>query len=247
MRSYPQVTITDCNDDDNFKKLYAIFTGILCPGMSERVFLHFYHADTLQYIDVTFIEEADKTIGFCAAAFYTLQANNTEYVIGRAAIGLLPEYQGGGLPIKRLFYKFIRYKCRYPKAQLVLTGYIANPLVYDMICRYTGIMYPMEGQKLSSKMASFHDAVIKSQVKPLPGKHAWVTKLHFHVAQSSAVMQRVWKSTSRHVKAYLKMNPDYNGRYGLIVLVPVTWSNIVVSVTKLTFRSIRKWFKPKYK
>jgi hypothetical protein len=246
MRSYTHTIITDCAGDGNFKKLYKIFTATLCPTMNERIFMAFYHAPTLQHIDVTFIEEDGEVIGFCAAAFYKLDANNKIYIIGRAAIGILPAYQGGALPIKTLFYKFIRYKCQHPAANLVLTGYIANPMVYDMICKYSGWAYPKGGQPLPAKMATFHEVVVKSQTKAVAGKHPMVARLHFHVHMGSQVMQRVMRSTSRHVKAYLRMNPDYNGKYGLVVLVPVTWANIAVSICKLGWRSIKKYFKLKH-
>jgi hypothetical protein len=213
--------------------------------MNERFFMAFYNASTLQYIDVTFIEEGNEVVGFCTAAFYKLETKFKTFIVGRAAIGILSSHQGGALPIKTLFHKFIRYKCQHPAANLVLTGYIANPLVYDMICRYTGWAYPKGGQTLPSNLATFHEAVIKSQVKPIDGKNSMVAKLHFHVHQGKKVMQRVLNSTSKYVKDYLQMNPDYDGKYGLVVLVPVTWANIFLSLIKLYKRSLRKYFKHK--
>lgn len=246
MHSLSHFTITRVEDTPIFDKLYKIFTATLNPGMDKRMFRAFYDAPELQYIDITFLEANGAIVGFCAAAFYGINVNGKANVVGRAAIGIQEGHRGGALPVSTLFYKFIRYKLHHPLARLVLTGFIANPLIYDMICKYTGWAYPREGQKLPAHMCTFHQAVVPEKSKA-PGKHPMVVKLHFHVHQGADMVQRVMNSASRYVKDYLRMNPDYDGKYGLVVLVPVTWANIGVSAIKLAWKNTRLLFKHKYR
>lgn len=242
MRKFTDTRLFNCKDSNDFDQLFLIFTATLNPGMSKRLFTAYYAAEGLEYIDVTFIREDEKVIGFCSAAFYKIAANGRPYTVGRAAVGILPEYRGGALPVSKLFYKFIRYKQNHPFANLILTGYLANPLIFDLVKRYVGRAYPIEGKKMPQKIARLYETSVAGKSKD-PNRDTQVVKLHFHVKQGPSLLKRVMESKSRFVKYFLSKIPVPDGRYGLVVIVPVTWANIASAIAKLFFRKIRKGFR----
>ena len=147
--SYRRVILRECSTEEkDFLDLYDIFRATLKPDLSFREFKAYYYSAKLEYIDITFIlaggwegrgDRGSRIIGFCSAAFYSADAGRSRTIIGRAATGILEAYRGRALPKWKLYYKYICYWRRHPFRSIILSAYVANPLIYGMICKYTGI------------------------------------------------------------------------------------------------------------
>jgi hypothetical protein len=244
MRSLQRVVITNCSETNrDFLQLYKIFTATLRPGMPFRVFKAYYASPRLKYIDVTFITVNGVLAGFCSAAFYEARVNGRNYTIGRAAIGIKAGYRGGILPTASLYSKYIRYKCRHPLQRVMLNIYVANPLVYAMICKYSYRVYPKKGIHIPADVLLLKEGIIKSnglngqEVKP------FVLKIHFHVLLEEDVLKRIAESDNGYVRSYVEMNPFFREQYGVLVIIPVTLANICSTVLRLGYTKLVKWCK----
>lgn len=234
--NYRQAFITDCSvENKEFLDLFHIFRTTLKPGMHFREFRAYYCSAKLDYIDVTFIMVNKAVIGFCSAAFYTSIINAKAYTIGRAATGILEHYRGNTLPKWKLYKKYIQYWWKHPFRQFILSAYVANPLIYAMICKYTGITYPRQATRPPANIVSIKDELLHSQNLHLKEDPAFVVKIHFCVSIGDEDQERIFKSTDGAVQYYLKINPKFREQHGVLVIIPINLKNITWSSFKFFY------------
>lgn len=240
-KNYTRIRITDCSEtNSDFQKLFSIFAPTLKPDMEFREFRAYYYSSKLEYIDVTFAEMNGQPAGFCAAAFYKTEINEKSYTIGRAATGILPQFRGNALPKWKLYFKYIRYKFFHPQANVILSAYVANPLIYAMICKYTGITYPKYRQKIPGAILNIKDELLHSQRLQKKEGPAFVVQIHFCVSIGEDVIARIYSSSDKNIKHFLTINPRFREQYGVVVIIPVTVWNCILSSGRFLYFSIAK-------
>lgn len=226
--------ITQCDEsNDVFIQLFCIFTATLHRGMAFKQFRAFYHSQHLDYIDATFIYSGEKVIGFFTAAFYKTTMDKRPLIIARAATGILPEERGARLPYRSLYSRFMVYKLMHPFTKVLLTVYVANPLMYAMICKYTGIVYPFLTVDVSGKIQELKSAILLNSGLNNKEILPFVVKIHFDVQLGTDTLKRIVESNDVFVKYYLSINPKFQEQYGVLTIVPVTWQNVLHSSAKL--------------
>lgn len=229
--SYRRILLTDCSESiTNVQMLFGIFRATLKPDMQFREFKAYFYSGRLEYIDVTFILDDATVIGFCSAAFYAASIGKREYTIGRAAIGILERYRGRTLPKWKLYRKYIDYWLTHPLRRVILSAYVANPLIYAMICKYTGIAYPRMGSgPIPEKIIRLKDALLRRQRLHAAAAHPFVVEIHFSVSMGGWDLERIYTSNDRNVRYFLAINPVFRRRHGVLVLIPVSGWNILLS------------------
>ncbi len=239
--TYKRVFITDCSDTNrDFQDLFNIFAPTLKPGMRFIEFKKYYYSEKLKYIDVTFILADGFTVGFCAAAFYSTTISDKNYVIGRAATGILQTHRGNKLPKWKLYKKYIQYWLRNPFSNIILTAYVANPLIYAMICKYTGIAYPRRDSDPPEDIVNLKDDLLRSQNLDRKEERPFVVEIHFPVKIDENDKERIFTSQDESVKYYLKINPKFMQQYGVIVIIPVNLKNILYSSFRFLYHNCIK-------
>ncbi len=236
-----KIKITDClKQFADFEKLFQIFKLTLKPDMQFREFKAYYFSNKLEYIDVTFMLLDETVIGFCAAAFYSSLLNNKRYTIGRAATGILPGYRGNTLPKWKLYKKYIRYRYTHLFRHCILSAYVANPLIYAMICKYTGIAYPKPETLPPPGIVRIKDALLRGQHLHLKEGPPFVVEIHFCVSIGKSEQERIFSSKDGAVNYYLKINPKFMQQHGVLVIIPVTTLNIMLTIFKFVCRAYTK-------
>ena len=227
--------------DPNFQTLYHIFEATLKPGMRYREFKAYFASSRLEYIDVTFILLNQKIIGFCSAAFYESIINERKYTIGRAATGILEIHRGRTLPKWKLYKKYIQYWLKHPFRHIILSAYVANPLIYAMICKYTGVAFPRFNSAPPASIVNIKDQLLRSQNLHVRENPAFVVEIHFCVDISDLEQQRIFNSTNGDVKYFLKINPRFRQQYGVLVIIPVHFRNIIYSSGRFLYYTVGKY------
>jgi hypothetical protein len=234
--SYRRVILRECSTEEkDFLDLYYIFRATLKPDLSFREFRAYYYSAKLEYIDISFILSGNRIIGFCSAAFYSADAGRSKTIIGRAATGILEAYRGRALPKWKLYCKYIRYWGRHPFRSIILSAYVANPLIYAMICKYTGIAYPHPASPVPAAIIQLKDELLRGQRIGIPADNAFVVPIHFSVALGEKERQRIFTSRDPSVGYFVKINPKFLQRYGVLVIIPVNLKNILWSSWKFLY------------
>lgn len=227
-------------------ELYAIFAATLNPDLSYREFRFFYFRHKPHRMDITFLQDGNKVAGFICVTFYKHTLDGKTYTICRGAAGIREGYRGGSLPSWQLCWHYIRYRLMHPTEKMYITGYMANPILYSMICRYTHKVYPKAGVPVPQHIHDLRDKLLQFYGMTKKVIRPFVLRIHFQVHLSDKDKQRIFTSTDKNVLFYLNLNPDFQQQAGVMTIVPVTWYNISVSAIRaLLVKPLQKFFKGK--
>lgn len=241
---YRHCVITDCTSQNpDFQTLFSIFRQTLKPDMRFIEFKAYYASAKLAYIDVTFILFGETIIGFCAAAFYNTVIQSKQYTIGRAAVGVLENHRGHQLPKWTLYKKYIRFWMKHPFRYFILSAYVANPLIYAMICKYTGMAYPVPTCAPPAAIVDLKNALLESQHLRSEESQNFVVEIHFCVEIKESDIKRIFSSKDKAVHYFLTINPRFRQQYGVIVIIPVNLKNILLSSLKFGYHKSFQWLK----
>jgi hypothetical protein len=240
---YRQTLITEYSEkNQDFQTLFSIFRATLKPDMRFREFKAYFFSAKLDYIDVTFVLLDQKIIGFCSAAFYKSIINNEKHIIGRAATGIMENHRGNALPKWKLYKKYIYYWIKHPFQKIILSAYVANPLIYAMICKYTGVAYPQSSLEPPANIINLKNELLLSQNLLAKENPPFVVEIHFCVAISNAEQERIFKSNDGAIKYFLKINPKFRQQHGVLVIIPINLKNIMHSSFKFLYYNCKPFF-----
>lgn len=248
MLTFRRITLSDINADQTIlQTLHEIFQSTLNEDLSLREFTQYYFSQHPAAMDVTLMESGAEIVGFCSAAFYPSRLGNKAIIVSRVAIGIKKEHRGGALPTARLLQKFMRYKALHPFSSIYVAGFIANPKVYALMCKYAVQVYPRKNSDIPSHIHKLKEAMLQSMNLLRKEVAPFVLRIHFRVGMSEREKQVFAESNNAHVQHYLSLNPQLTGETGVLVLLPVNGLNITYACGQLFKTLILKCFKNLFK
>lgn len=239
------ITLSNFDEPNTtLRELYKIFSETLNKDLSYREFRFFYFRHRPHYMDISFLEDKGVIVGFLCVTFYSHQLSGKLYTICRGAAGIREEYRGGQLPSWLLCWKYIQYKLRHPLETMYITGYMANPILYSMICKYTHKVYPKAGIPVPSKIEALKDQLIAYyglQKKVVAG---FALRIHFQVHINKKDEARIFSGKDRDINFYLSINRNFQSQVGVLTIIPVTWYNVLISAIRgLLIKPLEKKWK----
>jgi hypothetical protein len=240
MTTVRPITLPDYSADNLlWKEFYGVFRDTINPQLTVREFKHFYHFEKPKEINVDFIYSDERLVGFIAAAFYPSRNadDKRKITIARGTAGILPDCRGGMMPSFRLCLKYIRYKMAHPLEQVYVTGYMANPKLYAMMCNYAHRVYPKINISEPGEIKALRDSILKT--KHRMGEH--LVKLHFPVLITEKEKSGISRSEDEHMKYFLRKNPQYDQQIGLFTIIPVDAGNIFHSLKMHVQKRLKKY------
>lgn len=238
--------LSDVNSDPgSLDRLFEIFKQTLNPDLSQREFHAYLFGQHPDHFAATLISKDGDLAGFCTVMAYPRRLRKKKVVILRSAFGLKDQYKKGKFPLHRMFFEYMGYKLRHPFTSVWVAGFMANPLMYAMICKYTLTCFPRRNQKLNSKVVRFADDLMDSMNLTKRKQDSFVLKIHFQVKFKSSDIERFESSEDADVKYFLSINPGYREQMGVMVLVPVSFSNIAYTFVRYIPRVMKSLFNRK--
>lgn len=236
--------LSDVNTSSHsLNHLFEIFKCTLNPDLTEREFNSYLFGCHPDSLEMSFIYTNNELAGFCTSAAYPRKINGKKTVILRSAFGMLDKYKKGGFPLQGLFFKYIKYKLRHLFTPVYVTGFMANPLMYSMICKYTLTCYPRRNKTPTVDMLAFKEGLLSAMKLTRKEISPFVLKVHFQVRFKECDKLRFESSQNQDVKYFLSINPGYCNQIGVLVIIPVTIPNMTYTFLKFIFRMISKKFR----
>ncbi len=241
MFRFKNFTLSDVNASDTpMQLLYEIFRKTLNPLLSWREFRQYYFSQHPAEMDFTLLYNQGEPVGFFSAAFYPRTMNGKKVMICRSALGLLKSGQSSRFPLGKLFSTFMRFKVQHPLTPLYITGFMANPIMYAMICKYTLTVYPRRDKAVPDAILQFKKELLEGMGLEKKETSPFVLKIHFQVQFSAAEISRFENSTNPDAKYYRQINPDYCHQTGVLVILPVHYLNILYTCFRYGLKRVRK-------
>ncbi len=230
-------TITDLQKPDPLlRRLYVILKATLCPEMSYRKFLKFYLNSNPHCMQITFLQDRGNDIGFFTCTYSHTQLVGQKTTVCRVAIGVLSQYHGGVMPFGLLCRRIIYYRIQNPFLPLYMVAYLANPIVYATIAKYTAAYWPCRLKQTPVFINKLKDDILACGKMANLEVSPFVLRIHFAVQLSTALKNRIYGSNNPDIKFYLSINPGFLNQMGVMTVVPVRWSNIMANIWKAMFK-----------
>ena len=225
---------------DTLNRLYFILKETVSRDLTLEEFGQYLFGLHPDWLAISFISKEDDLVGFCTAAAYPQRCNGKKVVILRSAFGLREDQKKGNFPLQGLFYKYMRYKLRHLFTPVYVAGFMANPLMYAMICKYTLWCYPRHGQSVPPAICTLKDHLLHTE-NLKEAETPFVLKIQFPVRFSLNDKKRFVESRDKHVQHFLSINPGYQQQQGVLVIVPVTLLNMAFTLARHLYRRVAKW------
>jgi hypothetical protein len=182
-------------------------------------------------------------VGYAVVHCYQEVIKDKPTTIFRAEAGFLPQYRAHG----RTFYfyglELLKYRLSHPTENIFYLGMLVHPSSYVVFARYFDEMYPKNGcdipedrYRLMVNMADFFAVPPVDPSDPLIRNIGWRTREE----------KLYWRSTNDpDVTFFRNRNPEYGLGHGLVILVPITISNLarayLVYVYKHVKQRLQEW------
>ena len=175
----------------------------------------------------------DEWIGYCAVHRFRKIIFDRPYVIIRAEAGILREYRGRSLTLWFGFNEAIKYRIKHPFCALYYLGSFVHPSVLYMFSRYFSEYYPRADTPIPKQIKVFMLELANIfHIEPADEQDVLVRQVGW-ITRESTEDRGFWQNhTHPIVKFYIKTNPGYVSGSGLLTLVPLTFSNILMSLIR---------------
>ena len=235
-------------ENEDFLQLFGIYKETIDPALDYETFLQLYYSETLVAIDFSLFFFGNKRAGFSAAFFYSAIVNGKPSFIGRSATGLNEDFQGQGLHNKfELYFKFIRFALSHPRKPLWVTVFVVNPFVFSELCRLVPVFFPRVKKHTPVTVQKIMDEIIDRSGHSRDEKCPYSVKVPIQVKFNEKLLTRIFGSDDPNVEWYLKQNSGFLDKYGLLVVISVSFSNIGGTLFNFTMLNYSKKLNRLYK
>ena len=213
------------------ESLYKVHKCIF-EGLNAKEFDHYVVNSPAEVTKIFIYRDKIKKeiIGYAAVHRFEKLIFDKPLVIFRTEAGLLPEHRHKNADIYFWFKEALKFKIVHPNKELYYLVCPVNPSVYARFAKYIYKVYPKhdcftppEIENLMMKLADEFGLKIADPDNPFVRKVGWIT-------QSTEEEKLFWQNCNNpHIRFYVDLNPDFNKGNGVLILMPLTFLDLILS------------------
>jgi CRP-like cAMP-binding protein len=221
--------------------LYAVHQQIFA-GVDRAMFVRFVLESKAEH---TWLQvhrnEAGAIVGYFALHVFERMLGGKLTAVFRAQAGSLRAYRGGNVTMRFALALGLRYLLRHPGRPAYYWGPVVHPSSYSLFAKYFGEVWPRPGARMPAELLEFMSQLASEfrmpqvdQARPLVRAVGWKTR-------DTEVEREYWRRCEKPAaRFFLESNPGYTEGHGLIMLVPLTLSNIAHLIRAVLEHKLRK-------
>jgi CRP-like cAMP-binding protein len=221
--------------------LFAVQQQIF-DGVERATFIRFVMESKAEH---TWIEvhrnEAGAIVGFFALHVFERRLGGEMTAVFRAQAGSLRAYRGGNVTMGYGLLLALRYLLLHPGRRAFYWGPVIHPSSYSLFANYFGEVWPRPGVEvppelleLTKELTEEFRMPLLDPARPLVCKTGWRTR-------DTEVEREYWKQCDKPaVRFFLEANPDYAQGNGLVMMAPLTVSNLAHLVREVIGYKLRQ-------
>ena len=215
------------------RELYAvhsrIFSGVSLKDFTSHVVEPQAELTAIQ----VFFDQSGQLVGYCAFHRFTRELERRRVVVLRAEAGLLPQYRGRAFAHWFGMLGALREKLRHPFARVFYFGTLVHPSSYRFFCKYFPTVFPRRDNERSVAMRELAIALADSfEASPVDAHTPLVRDVGWVTRETLEHPALISEQGQADVHYFETTNPGYVEGHGLVVLVPVTFSNVGYAILK---------------
>ncbi len=221
-------------------KLYSVHQKIFA-GVSAEEFHQHVIEPPAEATSIQLYCAADQSvIGYCAVHRYRRQVHGRSVIVLRAEAGLAPRFRGRGATYGFGIVRALTEKLSHPFTPVYYLGTLVHTPSYHLFCKYfrrifphPNVKPPANTQEIARQLIeSFSDPAVRPE-DPFVRDVGWVT---IETPQEKRLNERLDPSDVQYFKL---RNPGFTKGHGLVVLIPMTWFNLLGALLSRLYERTR--------
>ena len=225
--------------------LYTVHQRIF-HGLNETEFDHYVINSSAPFTTIYVYRNSNKNdvVGYFAVHRFDKEVDSQPLAVFRAEAGLVPEYRRKNADLSFFLREGIKFRLRNPGRTACFLASPVNPSMYAILARYIHDIYPKYNTVLPENIQSLMFRLADQfKLEPVDKQNLLIRKVGW-ITQASDEEKSFWTTTKNpHVQFYLQLNPGFIQGNGLLTYFPFTISNIVLSLIKFGFYTVKKQLK----
>ena len=212
-------------------QLYEVHRKIFAGVSAEEFRRHVVDAPAEVTAIQLYLAGDGQIIGYCAYHRFRRKVQGRSTIVLRAEAGLLPEYRGRGAAYGFGIIRAVAEKIRHPFTPIYYLGTLVHASSYHLFCKYFSQVFPHPVHETPAGIREITRELIDgfpdppvSESDPFVRDVGWVT---IETPQERELNRRGDRVDVQYFKA---RNPGYAKGHGLVVVVPITVSNLVAAL-----------------
>lgn len=213
------------------RQLYQVHQQIFAGVSAEDFRRHVVDAPAEMTVIQLYLAGDGEIIGYCAYHRFRRKVQGRNTIVLRAEAGLLPEYRGRGAAYGFGMIRAFAEKIRHPFTPIYYLGTLVHVSSYHLFCKYFSQIFPHPLHETPARMLEITRELIDgfpdppvSASDPFVRDVGWVTIETPQEKQLTRCDDRV------DVQYFKARNPGYVKGHGLVVVVPITFANLVTAL-----------------
>jgi CRP-like cAMP-binding protein len=184
---------------------------------------------------------AGDIVGYFALHCFERRLGGELTAVFRAQAGSLRAYRGDNVSMSFGLSLVLRYLLRHPGRRAFYWGPLVHPSSYSLFAKYFGEVWPRPGAEVPPELLALMNGLASefrlAQVdpaQPLVRHIGWKTR-------DTEVEREYWRHCEKPAaRFFLAANPGYVEGHGLMMMVPLSVSNIAHVIREVARHKLRK-------
>ena len=217
--------------DDLARRLYAvherIFTGFGAEEFRAFVIDRRAESTLIQLYETA----AGDLLGYCAIHRFRRSAAGRRVIVLRAEAGLLPEYRGRGMTYGFGMIRALIEKLRHPFTPVYYLGNMIHASSFHLFCKYFRRLFPDPSGQTHGDLSEIARELVETFSEPaVTPSDPFVRDSGVSTIESPQEKALNSGRDRADVAFFKARNPGYAQGYGLVLLVPMTFTNLAGAI-----------------
>jgi hypothetical protein len=210
------------------ESLYTVHCKIF-DGVDKNNFIHYVIFPEANYTKIhLFKNTKGELVGYFSFHHFEKQIGPKKVIILRGEAGILPEYRRKHNVITEIIKDGLISKLRYFFREVYVLGCFVHPIMYYSIAKNAYRVYPNYRYETPQKIKMLMFELAKEfHLKKIDENTPFVREIGWITKESDVDRQRLRNSEKKEIQFYLEQNPNYGKGFGLEILIPLSFSNLL--------------------
>ena len=221
-------------------RFYALFQKIFTGDSKEKIKKSVFET-AAEDIRIRFFQDDLKNdIGFCVLYRYQIDIVGKDYSVFRSDAGMMETHRRRLTTLSFGLLQVLRYKLRHPFKPVFYFESLVHPSSYHLFYKYFRWMFPSPKRVIPEKYRELRDACF-DRFKMTPALSGSADATHSGWITRSMVNEIEYWQSLRYpdVDFFIKHNPGFPQGDGLLIILPVTFGNLLYCAFMLMKRSLK--------
>lgn len=222
-----------------FDEFFAVYDAIFDGYSRDELEANFEPGEVAASRIQVMRDGGGAMVGFNAVRLYSYDLLGRRRDIFRSIAGMLPGHRGGSATIAFGLRLAAAHKLRHPSRPTYYFGSLLHPSAYRVMAKYAHVIWPRPDRRTPEDIDALISALADARGYAFDDPPSPYVRLARERTRQNDDEHEFWSnSEDPAIRFYLETNPRYSEGRGLTTLIPLTWTNLVLSTARFVSKAL---------